>query len=247
MSAIAFQDVYNTSNAIYSGNYVDNSASGQTNTRVYSGYYNFLPIVTNEVNIPIYDQTPSGSIPIAYWDNNEQEQISNSWTTNVNGGKIDVSTNPYQVIYYPKTFTSDFVKLVVPTSFNSFTNKVTSSFTLGPYKKYFETRRHVHPSGNSIYGWNYNWANWGVHYKEKITFTNSSSSKKTVSFYIDYSTGNDNRVAVYYNKKATVIGVTNPNKIWTVTVPANSSKTLETEVTLMGHSNSGVKKYFVLE
>lgn len=246
MSAIAFQDVNNTSYATYSGNYADNSANGGTNTRVYSGYYNTLPILTNNLTVPIYDQTPSGEIPIAYLANNGEEIIKNSWTTNVNGGLINTSTTPYSVIYYPEEFTSDFINLVVPTSFNTSTNQVTSSFTMGPYKSYFETRSYAHPSGGTIYGWNYNWANWGVHYKEKITIANYSSSKKTVSFYVSYSK-NKNKVAVYYNGAVRIIGQTNPNQIWKVTIPANSTKTMEAEVTLMGNSSRGITKYFVLE
>jgi len=230
---LVFKDIVKTYTAVYNGNAVDGVTS-----RVYSGEYSKLPELQNTLTFEIYDETPKGELPIAYKANNGTIYTTGSgkqWRTHVIGGAIDTS-NGYQPVHYPSQFVADFVKLKVPIQGGG-------TITIGPYDDYKETRNVIHQTaGVSIKGWPYNWGNWALHYTEKIKIQNYSSSSKSVSFKLVNVNGQT--INYYYN--GTSEGTTKDTTMWTVTIPANSSKTINTVITLGGSSNGGISRVLEL-
>mgnify|MGYP003317975287 CR=1 FL=1 len=114
---------------------------------------------------------------------------------------------------------------------------------MGPYNAYSETRNVIHQTaGKSIKGWPYNWGNWAIHYNEQIKIQNYSSSSKNVSFKLISVSGQT--INYYYN--GTANGTTKDATMWTFTVPANSTKTINTVITLGGSSNGGISRVLEL-
>ena len=230
---LVFKDITKTYSAVYNGNAVDGVTS-----RVYSGEYNKLPELQETLLFEIYDETPKGELPIAYKANNGTIYTTGSgkeWRTNLIGGTIDTS-NGYSPVLLPTHFVDDFVNLKVPIQGGS-------TITMGPYNAYSETRNVIHQTaGKSIKGWPYNWGNWAIHYNEQIKIQNYSSSSKSVSFKLVSVSGQT--INYYYN--GTVGGTTKDTTMWTVTVPAGSTKTINTVITLGGSSNGGISRVLEL-
>lgn len=251
-AAIWFKDIKKTYNSTYSGNVASNYGT-YTPSRMYSGVYNKLPELTHNMTYDIYNQTPNGIMPVSYEATDGYTYITkpvtyfqaNSkyktiWRTNVSGGLIDTSaSNNYTPIYYPTQYVGDFIKLKVPTE--------TSSFTIGPYRKYKEQRNIKHAvSKNSMVGWPYNWANWGVKYIENLTFVNHGSKCRKVTLRLNELTNNQT-INVIYDNTFYTIKENGSQDLWTITVPKNSSKTIRTEIILGGHSNGGITRELILE
>ena len=251
-AAIWFKDIKNTYSATYKGN-VTTNYNGYTPARMYSGEYDKLPELKHNMTYDIYDQTPNGIMPVSYkaTDGNiyttkpvtyfsSDSKYKTVWKTHSSAGLIDTSNSKkYTPIYYPTQYVGDFVRLNVPTK--------TGSFTLGPYKKYSEQRNIKHAtSGNSIVGWPYNWANWGVRYIENLTFVNHGSKCRKVTLRLN-ELSNNQTINVIYDKEFYTIKRNGSQDLWTVIVPKNSSKTIRTEIILGGHSVGGITRELILE
>lgn len=237
ISTLAFKDVSKTFNAIYNGNNIKNYDQVCT-ARVYSGDYNGLPIINNNMTFDIYNETPKGNLPVSYTNlfgnsfiskgDGVYEWFSNTGGASINTSILKVDIQPYQNV-------SDYINLSVPTS--------TSTITLGPYPNYKESRNIIHPKFKvNINGWPYNWGNWAVHYNENITIVNHTSQTQTVSFeLLDVA---NSIVVSYYNGKFNYYK--KDSTIWKVNIPANSSKNLNSIITLGGNSNGKLIKRVVL-
>lgn len=233
MAHLAFKDITKTYSAVYKGN-----AEDRNTARVYSGEYSKLPELQNSLLFEIYDETPQGELTVAYKANNGTVYTTGSgkrWRTNLIGGSIDTK-NGYKPVYQSTHFVGDFVRLKVPI-------KSGSTINLGPYNAYSEVRNIIHTlGGNSIKGWPYNWGNWAVHYNEQIKIQNYSSSTKNVSFKLVDVSGQ----TINYYYSGTIKGTKSDTTMWTVNVPANSTKTINTIITLGGMSNGGISRVLEL-
>ena len=68
--------------------------------------------------------------------------------------------------------------------------------------------------------------------------------EKTDVYDIILNIVGDNRIAVYYNNSVNLVGKNKNSNIWSITVPPNEKKSIESEITLMGHSEGKIKRYF---
>ncbi len=235
VAAIAFKDITKTGNATYSGNRNDNRQAGNlthANTRVYSGYYNGSNKVTNSLTFEIYDETPTGLQQISFKNVFGTTVIADGWKTNAIGGSIDTN-NGYKAVLQDGIIGSDTINLIVPTSLNN-------TFTIGNFPHSRELRTNLHPSGVSIKGWPYNWANWAVHYVEKITVVNKTNNMRTISFRLG------ERQGVFAYTQGKMHDMSNQDYIWTTPIEANSSKTIDAYLVLGNNTNGTVIKQVYL-
>ena len=228
---LSYKDIYKTGSAVYDGNFTDTYS-----TLLYTGYYNTLPYVQNNLKVSIDDDTKKGNLSVKYIDTTGKEVISDKWITNNIGAG-------YRTQEFGGRVGSDTINLIVPIK--------NGSFTIGNFPTYKDTRKNLtwtNVNGTSkIDNWCYNWANWGVHYIEKITLTNNSNTNKTVSFYVD-DQNIAKRMIINYNGTTKYLnGKGNRQKVWTQTLKPGETKTISAEITLGGYSSADIAKYLVLE
>lgn len=253
LDAVTFTGEYSDlSSFAYDGNYVASSPSNEF--RVYSGNYGKLAELKNEMVYEITDQTPSGTLPVAYVSNMNEIVVADDVVTNAIGGELnqDADTSPCTITLLGQSFVQDFVGLKLP-----------GGLVLGSYPGDVDTRNTTGwrraSDGKSLCGGNvngatWNWGNWAVHYDDGVEIVNKSSSEKTVKLVVtasDYyqqtvilkcggsvSTASGGKTAINENRNS---------RECAVTVPAGETRAIPAVVTLGGQSAGKIEKKLVLE
>lgn len=234
MAALAFQGDYaNTFNAKYNGNYITSEyVVASPYARVYSGNYSLLPELEQSAKVYINDGTPKGNLALAWTGVDGKEKSQNAMTTHLTGGRIDVGTCGVEVV--PET-ANETIQLSVPTG--------SGTMKLGPYPNYADTRDVLLVTSRyacGLKGWSFNWVNWAVHYNEKYTVMNDSSSARVVSYIVDVK---DQYLASVYNGVLNVGFSDGERVIWSETLAPGESKDFSFIITLGGNSSGSVKRY----
>lgn len=233
-AVILFNDINKSANTTYDGNLTDvttdNYGGKHANSQVFSGKLNTLNVTSLNFTYDIYDITPTGNLLVNYKDAANNNKTLDYWKTNIRG---NVNTT---------AIGSDYAPLIVPV-----TNK--STITINPYPIGKEERNVYSINKTLLKGNPYNWANWAIHYDEKIKIYNHTNSTKVITYRISYSNCPDittNRLGILYNDNIYTLGHNNNYKDFTVTIGANKSVTINPISTLTGFSCEYVTKKLIL-
>ena len=179
----------------------------------------------------ITDDTESGTLKTRYRGVDEEihSNDDNVWYTNNKTSKAG------------SLLKGDYATLNVPINLGD--ERGMHYMTMGAYYNGFKDERRSNKA--------FNWGNWGVHYEDKITIKNLSSTSKTVVFVI--SSGFKAYMVAYYNGETYPLSYSLEddkyvdNEIWEVEIPAGEERTMTTSSTLCGMSNSGIKRRVILK
>ena len=223
--------------------------NGQTFTenlkRVYTGIYNGLPEVTNNVTFATADSSV-GRLKVSYKTSNNTQLDDSKWDK-----------------YVGYSWTTNNAKPVYNNSFN-YVRKETLPLTVQ-----FNSKENVlkYNTANDPSNWIYNFENWYVEYNENITLKNEGTKKKRYSFFINAHEGDTGYKTIFsgtkqcsanfvYKKEnsAKLYGDTKNQttdntveKIWTVELNPGEQVTIPTIVTLGGMSYGSIEKWVQVE
>ena len=231
ISAFVFADYSKTYEAVYEGNFWDGDGEGGKPDSSVSGYFNKAPFTEQSSVYYITDDTESGTLKTRYRGVDEEihSNDDNVWYTNNKTSKAG------------SLLKGDYATLNVPINLGD--ERGMHYMTMGAYYNGFKDERRSNKA--------FNWGNWGVHYEDKITIKNLSSTSKTVVFVI--SSGFKAYMVAYYNGETYPLSYSLEddkyvdNEIWEVEIPAGEERTMTTSSTLCGMSNSGIKRRVILK
>lgn len=237
-AALAYSTSYkNTDGATYPGNVETGSTIG-----VYTGYYDKMPELENDITFEINDTVSKGNNLKVKYNN----KTYSSWLTNGSGAYLKKNGSSYDINTISETMKSDMINF----KYKSASGTI---YTAGSYPEYKDTRPGI-LTQYGISARSYNIANWAVHYNENIKIKNTGSSTRKVSFKIKNasnkmgSTCNSTIVSIssygsYYKR----ISSGNDFTAWTVNITPGQTISVPTKVTLGGDSCGYVEKYLYVD
>lgn len=213
--------------------------------RVYTGIYNGLPEVTNNITFAT-DDLSVGRLKVSYRTSNNAQLDDSKWEK-----------------YIGNSWTTNNAKPVYNNSFN-YVRKETLPLTVQ-----FDAKENVmkYNTANDPSNWIYNFENWYVEYNENITLKNEGTKERRYSFFINAHEGDTGYKTIFSGTKqcdakfvykkdnyAKLYGdtknITKNNsieKIWTVELKPGEQVTVPTIVTLGGMSYGSIEKWMQIE